>query len=389
MRKHIVYEKKIEINLMQKLIKKMKSVTGFRNIVYNVNGTCYERNCLISYIKKPFESGPSNTHQNGIQVLEIARLIGEYGYNVDVIDYMSRHVIFNKKYDAIFDICVKNQPVYKNYLKASAKRIVYFTGSESKFANNAEMDRLKACEIRRGVKLQPRRQAPLISKEIEKFDEAIIIGNKYNLATYNEFNLPQTFLVPNTGYNFGNCFNSAERKPTNFLYFGSAGCIHKGLDLLLEIFAEPKFPGTLFVCGNFEKEKDFRSEYEIELYHTENIIPIGFIDIEGEKFKDVCSWCSYTILPSCSEGMAGSIATCMSAGLIPICSEICGYSDNPEIITLKDCSKECIRSTILEAMSKDKNWINEKSNKMLELANEKYSMKNFQAAMRKALSVVL
>ena len=103
----------------------------------------------------------------------------------------------------------------------------------------------------------------------------------------------------------------------------------------------------------------------------------------------MCSWCSYTILPSCSEGMAGSIATCMSAGLIPICSEICGYSDNPEIITLKDCSKECIRSTILEAMSKDKNWINEKSNKMLELANEKYSMKNFQAAMRKALSVVL
>ena len=78
MRKHIVYEKKIEINLMQKLIKKMKSVTGFRNIVYNVNGTCYERNCLISYIKKPFESGPSNTHQNGIQVLEIDRLIGEY-----------------------------------------------------------------------------------------------------------------------------------------------------------------------------------------------------------------------------------------------------------------------------------------------------------------------
>lgn len=384
-----VYETSNKMNMIHKYIRILKSWTGFHNVICNVNRTHYKKNCLISYIKEPFEKPPNRSHQNEMQVLVIARLIGEFGYNVDIIDYKSQHVIFNKKYDVVFDICAKDKPVYKNYLKASAKRIVYFTGSESKFANNAEMERLIDCANRRGVMLQPRRQAPLISKEIEKFDEAILIGNEDSLATYKEFNLPRIFLVPNTGYDFGNRFNLEKRKSTNFLYFGSVGCVHKGLDLLLEIFAEPNFPGTLYVCGNYEKERDFISEYEIELYHTEAIKPMGFIDIEGEKFKDVCSLCSYTLLPSCSEGMAGTIVTCMSAGLIPICSKICGYSDNPEIITLKDCSKDCIRSTILEAISKDENWIKEKSDKMLELVDLKYSMKNFETAMRKALSFVL
>lgn len=376
-------------DMIQKCIRKIKSKTGFRNIICNVNRTNYKKNCLICYIIAPFEREPNSSHQNERQVLVIARLISEFGYNVDVIDYKSEHVIFNKKYDAIFDICVNDIPIYKNCLKPSTKRIVYLTGSESKFANNAEMERIKACEIRRGVKLQPRRQAALISKEIEKHDEVILIGNEYNLATYKEFNLPKTFLVPNTGYNFGNRFDLKKRKSTNFLYFGSVGCVHKGLDLLLEIFAEPNFPGTLYVCGNYEKEIDFTSEYEKELYHTENIKSMGFVDIEGERFNDVCSLCSYTLLPSCSESMAGTIVTCMSAGLIPICSEICGYSENPEIITFKDCSKDCIRNTIFEAISKDRAWIDEKSNKILELANTRYSMKNFELAMRKALSFAL
>lgn len=358
------------------------------NVVENVNLSSHNKNCLLVYIKTPFQQADDYSHQNNAQVRIIAKILDELEYNVDVIDYRSKHVFFKKEYDAVFDICVKNEPVYKEYLKESAKRVVYFTGSESKFANNAEIERIKACAERRGVRLQPRRQAPLISKEVEKFDEAILIGDEYNLDTYKAFKLPKTFLVPNTGYDFKNRFKSGSRKTSNFLFFGSAGCVHKGLDLLLEIFSEKDFPGTLYVCGNFDKELDFLREYEKELYHTDNIKPIGFVDIWGEKFTELCELCTYTILPSCSEGMAGTIVTCMSAGLIPICSKNCGYSDNTEIITLSNCSKECIRNTVLESISKDKSWIDERSDKMLELVKTKYSINSFETAMRKALSSV-
>lgn len=358
-------------------------------ILENVTKTEYKRNCLMVYITKPFKEHLEMTHQNHEQAQIIARLISDRGYNVDVIDYDTKYVFLRKKYDAVFDICVKDRPVYKKHLKDGAKRICYFTGSESEFANNAEKERVKALEKRRGVKLELRRQAPLISKEVEKFDEIIMIGNEYSLATYKGFCLPKTFLVNNTGYDFEDRFDRAMRKPNNFLYFGSTGCVHKGLDLLLEIFSEKNFPCNLYVCGTFESEKDFRDEYEKELFYTDNIISIGFVNIQSEKFAEICNECTFAIFPSCSEGMAGAVATCMSAGLIPICSEICGYGENSEVITLEECSIEHIRKIILEAATMDDKWIEERSRKVLELVKRKYSVEAFEKSMGNALEAVL
>ncbi len=254
---------------------------------------------------------------------------------------------------------------------------------------SAENQRVKNLEERRGVKLIPRRNCKPSSKSIEQFDAAIIIGNEYNLRTWtNSFDLKKTFLVPNTGYDFGNRFDSAHKNPRSFLFFGSAGCVHKGLDLLLEIFAEENFPCELFVCGLFEKEEDFVNEYRKELYQTKNIHPVGYIDIWGEEFEKIGGECTYTILPSCSEGMAGTITTCMSAGLIPICSRECGYEDD-EVINLPDCSKETIRKTILDVSQRDDSWIAEKSRRALELSRTKYCMESFRKSMYEALSSVL
>lgn len=120
---------------------------------------------MLLYVKKPFEtSEESAAHQNLWQTKEIARLINGLGYNVDVVDYRDDIVWLHKKYDAVFDICVRDNPIYEKALKKNAKKIVYFTGSESVFANNAELKRIDDLYVRRGVKLQPRRQAPLISK---------------------------------------------------------------------------------------------------------------------------------------------------------------------------------------------------------------------------------
>lgn len=355
--------------------------------VLNANNS---QSCLLVYVQDPFfKINVNSSHQAYLQILELVKIMDELGYNVDVINYQSEKVLLTKQYDAVFDICVKEKPVYRKKLKADARKIVYFTGSESEFANNAELERIKNVEKRRGAKIQPRRQAYPILKEVENYDEAILIGNEYTLATYRGFKLQRPHVVPNTGYDFGDRFDITKRKTNNFLYFGSVGCVHKGLDLLLEVFAEKDFPCNLYVCGNFENEKDFRDEYERELYHTSNIKPVGFIDIWSDKFAEICSECSYTILPSCAEGMAGTICTCMSAGLIPICSKICGYAENPEVITLSNCSKDCIRQTVLEYAGKELDWIQEQSQKVLMLTKEKYSIAAFTEAMKAALSEVL
>lgn len=358
-------------------------------VLENVFESNYEKNCLLLYVKKPFEtSEESAAHQNLWQTKEIARLINGLGYNVDVVDYSDDIVWLHKKYDAVFDICVRDNPIYEKALKKNAKKIVYFTGSESVFANNAELKRIDDLYVRRGVKLQPRRQAPLISKRVEEFDEAIIIGNDYNLATYNDFRLPKTFEVPNTGYDLSVHFDRDKKKTNSFLYFGSAGSVHKGLDLLLEIFAGKDFPCKLYVCGNIKGEADFCKAYEQELYHTPNIKLVGFVDVLGEEFQKLYDECAYSLMPSCSEGRAGTVATCMSAGLIPICSRECGYEEN-EVITLQNCSKETIQKAILDASQQDMNWIETKSNEMIALSKTKYSRNAFTQEMGKALRDVL
>lgn len=384
------------ISLIKTIIHKgiplLKYYFGISDVLLNVNKTSFSKNCLLSYIQRPFScvNGLNPVHQNQQQVVKIAEIIGSFGYNVDVADFTSKKAILVKKYDAVFDILARENPVYKNNLSINAKRIIYFTGSESKFANNAELTRISNLYNRKRIKLKPRRQAPKIIDEVQSYDEVILIGNAYNLKTYtNRFNFKSIDLVSNTGYGFDPDYLDCESKSANnFLFFGSSGCVHKGLDLLLDIFSEKGFPCNLYVCGNYENEKDFKRAYYKELYSTKNVIPVGFVNILSEEFKKICQTCTYTILPSCSEGQAGSITTCMSAGLIPICSRECGFEDN-EVINLEDCEIDTIRNAILYYSQKDKEWIEENQKKVVELTKTKYSMENFEKEMRAALSKVL
>ena len=117
----------------------------------------------------------------------------------------------------------------------------------------------------------------------------------------------------------------------HFLWLGSHGFVHKGLDLVLEAFAAmPEY--HLTVCGptkgevekEFEKvlyvEKDFEKTFYKELYQTSNIRTVGWVDVASPEFMQIANDCIGLINPSCSEGEGGAVVGCMHAGLIPIVS---------------------------------------------------------------------
>lgn len=370
---------------ISKILNKIKSK---RHILSNVNKTKYDKWCLLSYIKAPFIYRDDFRHQNWAQEKIIAKIFGIFGYNVDVVDYNDTKVKLKRRYDAVFDICVREHSVYEYSLDPNAKRIVYFTGGEPTFANKAELARIENLYRRRKVRVQPRRQSPQISKEVETFDAAIIIGNEYNISTYNRFSLKRLFHVPNSGYDFRNIVDFQKKDKKSFLYFGSSGCVHKGLDLLLEIFAEDGFPCKLYVCGNFKQEKDFCEAYKQELYHRKNIFPMGMINIASDAFREIANTCAYTVLPSCSEARAGSVAVCLSAGIVAICSRECGYNDD-EVINLEDCEIDTIRRAILKCSNLDDEEVIAMCKKAMTLANRKFTLTEFEKAMYNALSSVL
>lgn len=117
------------------------------------------------------------------------------------------------------------------------------------------------------------------------------------------------------------------KKTNTFIWFGSSGVVHKGLDLVLKYFLDnPEL--ELIVAGC--KKQDVKSW----IISTKNITFVGIVDVESLVFEEIMNKSSFCILPSASEGISTAIITCMYQGLIPIISietNIC----SPEIIWIE------------------------------------------------------
>jgi len=132
-----------------------------------------------------------------------------------------------------------------------------------------------------------------------------------------------------------------------FLWFGSGGMVRKGLDVVLEAFAA--MPDLhLTICGPVGEEKDFEAAYAKELYQTPNIASVGWVDIEGPQFRDICRNSVALVYPSCAEGQCGGVVTCMHAGLIPILSYESGVDVDDFGRILPSCSVSDIQNTVRE-----------------------------------------
>ena len=108
-----------------------------------------------------------------------------------------------------------------------------------------------------------------------------------------------------------------EKARKNFIWFGSVGLAHKGLDLALAAFARmPEL--NLTVVGGIELDPDFKAAYRRELYETPNIRTPGWISATSPEFLTLLKDHIGVVYPSCAEGGAGSVIVCMHCGLIPV-----------------------------------------------------------------------
>lgn len=374
---------------MTRLFRKLFDRMAKWRSLENVCGSSHTRRCLLCYVVAPFLHGgePNPAHQNQWQAREIARQLDRLGYCVDVINYDNPKPLLRHQYDLVIDIHPGSYRPYLPFLKPNGKKIAYITGSNPVVTNQAEQARLDDLYARRGVRLAPRRQSvPFTAEVLERFDAFFLIGNRRTLATYDMFQLPPVFLLPNTavvGINPGCSGRSAQ----NFLFLASGGQVHKGLDLLLELF--PCHPLLqLFVCSSFKSERDFCTLYHRELFATPNIHPEGFLDITGRRFQELAGSCAWMLLPSCAEGMSGSVTAAMSAGMVSVVSTFCGFEDD-EVVLLPDCKVETIEKTVLALASISAEHLTMESEKALKLAEESYAAACFSQRIGLALAEVL
>lgn len=370
---------------MIRLIRKLTERLGRYRTLENVCGASHTRRCLLCYVVAPFLHGgePNPAHQNQWQAREMARIIDSLCYCVDVINYDNPKPGLRHGYDLLIDIHPGVDRPYLSYLNQGCRKIAYITGSNPVVANRAESDRLDDLFARRGVRLAPRRQSiPFPAEVLERFDAFCLIGSQQTLDTFHNVNLPKTFLLPNTSI-AGLDPGDEMRSSRSFIFLASGGQVHKGLDLLLEVFSRhPEL--HLFVCSSFRGEQDFCKLFKKELFETQNIHPVGFLDITGKRFREIAGSCAWMLLPSCAEALAGSVAVAMSAGLTPVVSHACGYLSD-QVILMSDCKLETIERLLLSLSEMPREQMLSHCRRSVRIAQELYAPTRFTQAVRQAL----
>lgn len=300
----------------------MHDEASYRQVkIENYFGTAYGKTALIIYIVYPFlfpDTPLGHTNQQEVRVM--AELLRDQGYNVDIVNTRYAGELTAEQYKLIIgsgrlfeSLCARRKPdgVY----------VYYLTESSPYFWNPAEMKRLQDFTERNHYTLPFERQADtrLNLQVLSMADAAVCIGNQWTVSTYKGM-FPKIYPLDVSGFQIDiqPDFDMNGRSMShNFMWYGGAGPVHKGLDLCIEAFRSlPEL--NLHVVG--EPNAQFYDFYRKDIEEAENIYYYGFLNKDSQQFIDVCGTCAFCISPSCAEGQSTSVLTSMFAGMIPICT---------------------------------------------------------------------
>jgi glycosyltransferase involved in cell wall biosynthesis len=347
---------------------------------------------LLSYHIKPFLLQPGepvpNSHTSQWRCLLMARVFLDSGYSVDVID-SHNHIFQPKKPYALFVGHRINFDRIAGLLNADCIKIAHLDTAHWVYNNHATYRRKLELQQRRGITIKGSDRVVEQTLALEHADCVTVCGNDFNINTlrYSRkpiYKLPQAppIVYPWTDdKEFTAC-------RANFLWFGSHGFVHKGLDLVLEAFAEmPDY--HLHVCGPLKKEENFVAAYHKELYETPNIHAVGWVDVESQDFTMMAKQCLGVVYASCSEAGGANVIICMHAGLIPLVS----YESSVDVedfgVMFKDNSVKTIKSAVQMVSALPSDQLRQMARKAWEFARANHTREKFTEEYKKLVLHVL
>lgn len=345
---------------------------------------------LLSYTTYPLtllDETQTGGHTQGWEIQKMIELFLESGFTVDLIDQDNMSFSPKVKY-SILVAAGDNADRLQACTPDTVLKVFHATGCHWLFQNQSEYKRLYNLQTRNGYSLPPQRQAYSI-KNLQGFDIISGILGTYPTSTYTHLKKPLMMVPLSTTHTF----EHPEKKDFDqikktFLWFGGAGGVHKGLDLVLEAFSQmPEY--HLIVCGKPVREPDFAKAYHTELFETPNIEAVGHVDPGSEQFANIKERCLGIVYPSCSEGTAGSVVLAMHAGLIPIVTKESGVETKDFGITLKEATIEHIKDTVRSLSSEPTEKLKERATKTWEYARENHTRERFASEYRKFVATIV
>ena len=320
-------------------------------------------------------------HTNLWETRQMAETFRELDFAVDVIHWSRSAPPPPGPYAAYTDLR-RNFERFAPGMNPGCLKILHIDTAHHAVYNAGQQRRLRELEARRGIRLQPFKMLE-VNRSIEAADCATMLGNDFTAGTYGFAGKP-LYRIPISSpfpYPFPEDKDWAAAR-RRFLWFGSEGFVHKGLDLVLDAFAGlPEL--HLTVCGPLHREPAFERAYRRELYATPNIRTLGWVDVGGPVFAEIARTTLALVYPTSSEGQSGGVVNCLHAGLIPVASFECGVDLPPDYaVRLRDCSVESIRAQAGELAARPPRELEAMARSAWTYARTHHTRDSFAAAYR-------
>lgn len=369
----------------------------FGNLVPNINldTTRKQKNVLLVYldmfeasiqISSSYQRGESGAvHTNRLELFQMIKVLIEMDFCIDVCgndDVQAQKYIEMKEYDVIIGLgevfrwAVRNKKAYS---------IIYMTENPYFVSMQKEKERLDYFYARHHKHYTFSRTGKFFKENDEKLADAVLcVGDtKY----FRELQRPVKRIYPSAAYNEKFNIDKVSREKNNFLVFGTDGFIHKGIDLLIDIFMHhPEW--NLFICG-FQVNERIKEIMKIDISGT-SIYDMGYIQVNSPEFLDIINRCRFILLPSCSEGMSTAVLTGMRHGLIPVVMHDNGLDGLEEYCYyFEDYHLEALEKKIEEICQLSEEELNIRSKSIYKFSNEIFTGYKFEKTFKLKLEEIL
>lgn len=352
------------------------------NIVLGINQDCLreQKKILVSYLdydRTAYSLRHANAHTNLQEMMQMVRVLIDMDFSIDVCACNNADAALEMPSD-YYDYIIGFGDMFKLAKQRNPKAytIMYMTENPYTVSKAGEQRRIDYFYERTGKRIPFARTGKFYHENDEQLADAIIcLGEKrYFTNTVIQRIYPSAFKNSKYIENM-----NEKRESSNFLVFGVKGFVHKGNDLLIEVFRNhPEW--KLYMCGREIQEECKKLGIRL----PDNIMDCGFVDVESNTFLELVKVCPFVLLPSCSEGMSTSLLTCMRHGMIPVTMRGTGMDELAEFCEyFEDYHIPVIDSKLKELTAMDAEKIEEYSNRIYQYANERFTLRSYTEHLRK------
>ena len=355
-----------------KIIRKFTRYSSSPQIVYNIGWTS-DSNYRVFFSYVPgilFKNGTDSfIGTKEVESSCFLHALISAGASVDFSDVNNSKGI-GTNYDYIFGQGKAFREARR--LNPQAKAVLYLTEKTPDFSFEKEKERVEYLYKRHKIKESIHRSGRFfINEDFIGLHACIMLAKKGDnqlLPGINTFILHPSGLINGTFHLTDRDIGESKR---NFFWIGSSGAVHKGLDILFDVFSlHPEL--SLHVCGLLPDDRA-----KLKKIIPKNVIDHGFVIINSAQFRDIANKCAFIIFPSCSEAVATSVITAMNHGMIPLVSKESSFEDVGIGEILSSFLVKDIEEVVLRWSHKNDSFLLEEMQKTIEWAKSDYSLKNY------------